>query len=203
MEDVMSSTAIAPPSGPIPPSLPAAPALTLNEFLARYAGAYVEVIDGEVKEIPMPQPLHGRICVKATLRIGGFVEQNDLGVVCSNDTFVVIKADPLRVRGADVAYWSKAKIPEGVPREGMIAAPPDLCVEVVSPTNTWSEVFTKVGEYLGIGVSAVVVLDPNTFTASVYRGQLGQEQQIFHRDDLFALPDVLPGFEVPVSRFFE
>ena len=151
----------------------------------------------------MPQPLHGRVCVKATLRIGGFIEENDLGVVCSNDTFVLIRADPLRVRGADVVYWSKAKAPDGVPREGMIAAAPDLCVEVVSPTNTWSEIFTKVGEYLGIGVPAVLVLDPNTTTASVYRGQPGQSQQIFHQGDELTIPDVLPGFTVPVARFFE
>ncbi len=197
------STTTAPPAAPMLPGLPATPPLTLEEFLRRYAGAYVEVIGGEVKEIPMPQPLHGRVCVKATLRIGGFIEDNDLGVVCSNDTFVLIQADPLRVRGADVVYWSKAKVPDGVPRAGMITAPPDLCVEVVSPTNTWSEVFTKVGEYLGIGVSVVLVLDPNTVSASVHRGQPGQQQQIFYRDDTLTIPDVLPGFAVPVARFFE
>jgi Uma2 family endonuclease len=129
--------------------------------------------------------------------------QNGPGTVCTNDTFVLIMADPLRVRGPDVVYWSKAKAPEGAPREGVIAAPPDLCVEVVSPPNTWSEVFTRVGEYLGIGVPAVVVLDPNTSTASVYRGQPGQERQIVHTDDTLTTPDVLPGFSAPAARFFD
>jgi Uma2 family endonuclease len=202
-EDAMNTTAVDAPSGPTPPALPAQAPLTLDEFLRRYAGAYVEVIDGEVKEIPMPQPLHGRVCIKAGRFLDEFTEANQLGVVCGNDTFVLIRAEPLRVRGADVVYWSKAKAPDGAPREGMITAPPDLCVEVVSPTNTWSEIFTKVGEYLGIGVPAILVLDPNTATASVYRGQPGQEQQILHRTDTLTLPDVLPGFSVLVSRFFE
>jgi Uma2 family endonuclease len=202
-EDAMSTTAATAPVAPAPPSAPAAGPLTLAPFLARYAGAYVEVIDGEVREMPMPQPLHGRICIKAGRFLDEFAEAHNLGVVCGNETFVLIRADPLRVRGADVVYWSKAKAPDGVPRQGMIAAPPDLCVEVVSPTNTWSEIFTKVGEYLGIGVTAVVVLDPDTSTASVYRDRPGQVQQIFGRTDTLTLPDVLPGFAVPVARLFE
>lgn len=199
----MSTTAATAPAAPAPPALPAPPSLTLDEFLRQYAGAYVEVIDGEVKEIPMPQPLHGQVCFRVAIHLGGFIVQNDLSAVCTNDTFVLIQADPLKVRGADVVFWSKAKAPNGVPREGMITAAPDLCVEVVSPTNTWSEIFTKVGEYLGIGVPAVLVLDPNTASASVYRGQPGQEQEIFHRTDTLTIPDVLPGFSVLVSRFFE
>jgi Uma2 family endonuclease len=175
----------------------------LSEFLARHGGAYVEVIDGVVKEIPTPQPLHGQVCFNAALYVGGFIKQNALGAVCMNGTFVLIRAVPLQVRGADLVYWSKAKAPDGVPRKGMITAPPDLCVEVVSPTNTWSEVFTKVGECLGVGVPAVVVLDPETYTASVYRNQPGQGQQIFGRGDTLPIPDVLPGFSVPVARFFD
>jgi Uma2 family endonuclease len=191
-------------TAPLPAPAPATPPpMTLDEFLRKYGGRYVEVIDGVVKEIPMPQPLHGRVCVKAGRFLDEFVENNQLGVVCSNDTFVLIRKDPLQVRGADVVYWSKAKAPAGVPREGMITAAPDLCVEVVSPTNTWSEVFTKVGEYLGIGVPAVVVLDPDTNTASVYRNQPGHAQQIFNKGDTLTIPDVLPGFAVPVARFFE
>lgn len=194
-----------PTTTPAPAPLPAGgpAALTLDEFLDRYAGAYVEVIDGVVKEIPMPQPLHGAICLNAAIYVGGFIKQNGLGVVCSNDTFVVIRPDPLKVRGADVVYWSKAKAPDGVPATGMITAAPDLCVEVVSPTNTWTEVFTKVGEYLGIGVPAVLVLDPDTRTASVYRDPTDPPQQVFNPGDTLTIPDVLPGFAVEVKKFFE
>lgn len=197
----MTPTATPPTFAPAPPAGP--PALTLDEFLDKYAGAYVEVIDGVVKEIPMPQPRHGRVCTKAARYLDEFAETHQPGVVCANDTFVVIRRDPLQLRGADVVYWSKARAPDGVPAKGPITAAPDLCVEVVSPTNTWTEVFTKVAEYLGIGVQAVVVLDPDTFTASVYRDRPGTPQQIFDRDGTLTLPDVLPGFAVPVKKFFE
>lgn len=197
------NTTVTPPTAVNLPGPPAPASLTLDEFLRHYAGAYVEVIDGAVKEIPMPQPLHGEVCTNVAIYLGGFIKQRGLGTVCVNDTFVLIQAVPLRVRGADAVFWGTAKVPGGTPRVGMISAPPDLCVEVVSPTNTWSEVFTKVGEYLGIGVPAVVVLDPETYTASVYRNNPAQGQQILNRNEDLTLPDVLPGFAVPVARFFE
>jgi hypothetical protein len=49
-------------------------------------------------------------------------------------------------------------------------------------------------------VRVVVVLDPKTATASVYRPE--ELQQIFHNSDPLVLPDVLHGFSVPVDRLF-
>jgi Uma2 family endonuclease len=175
--------------------------MTAEEFVAKHGGEYVELIDGVVEPIPMPKPLHGRICTKAARFLDEFVEQHQLGAVCSNDTFVLVRRNPDKVRGADVAYWSKAKLPEGRVPEGLIEAPPELCVEVVSPSNTWSDVFIKVGEYLKASVRAVLVLDPESVTGSVYRDN--EFQQIFDNGDELTIPDILPGFSVPVRKFFE
>jgi Uma2 family endonuclease len=46
----------------------------------------------------------------------------------------------------------------------------------------------------------VLILDPNSATASVYRSD--EFQQIFHNGDEVILPDVLPGFAVKVQRLF-
>ncbi len=58
--------------------------------------------------------------------------------------------------------------------------PPELVIEVRSPSDRWGQLFTKVGEYLAAGVLAVVVVDPNTETVSVYRDS---GQQIFTTAD--------------------
>ena len=55
-------------------------------------------------------------------------------------------------------------------------------------------------EYLKAGVRVVVVLDPKTATASVYRPD--ELQQIFHNSDELVLPDVLPGFSTVVNQLF-
>ncbi|MBX9626255.1 MAG: Uma2 family endonuclease [Gemmataceae bacterium] len=186
---------------------PAEPGLmTLDEFAAKHGWDHVELIDGKVVQLPMAFPKHGRVCTKAAEVLNAFVEAGDLGVVCSNDSFVVVRQSPPRVRGADVAYWPKAKLPGGVLPDGFVYTPPDLCVEVVSPSNTWTEIHTKTTEYHAAGVPVVVVLDPDTKTATAYRKLNGHGDdggQVFPVDIDLTLPDILPGFAVPVRKFFE
>ncbi len=45
------------------------------------------------------------------------------------------------------------------------AEPPELVVEVRSPSERWPKILTKIGEYLTAGVLAVVVLDDDSRTA--------------------------------------
>src|SRR5207249_9408031 len=120
--------------------------------------------------------------------------------VMSNDTLVRVTPDT--ARGADICYLSYARLPAGVPLpESPLEVAPELVIEVKSPSDLWTDLLTKVIEYLRAGVIAVVVLDPKTESASVIRS--GERQEIFEKDQTLTLPDVLPGFEVPVARFFE
>ena len=99
-----------------------------------------------------------------------------------------------------MAYFSYARTPKGTAADGASVTPPDLAVEVRSPSDLWTDIFAKVGEYLAVGVSAVVVIDEAGRTASVYRPGGGQE--IFTDADTLSVPEVLPGFAVPVARLF-
>jgi Uma2 family endonuclease len=47
----------------------------------------------------------------------------------------------------------------------------------------------------------VVLLDPKTATVTIYRQD--ELHQLLHNGDELTLPDVLPGFAVPIARFFE
>jgi Uma2 family endonuclease len=184
------------PSSPVP-----TPLLTAEEFAQRYHHHHVELVKGVVKELSMPSPKHGKICLTIGYLILDHVLEHDRGHAMSNDSFVRTRTNPDTVRGADVCYYSYERLPRGAVPEGLLAAVPDLVVEVRSPSDNWSEIFTKVGEYLGAGVRVVLVLDAASTSASVYRAQ--ELQQIFHNGDELVVPDVLPGFTVTVSRLFE
>ena len=186
--------------------------MTVAEFLQKYGHCSgVELVRGRVvwagREsgslvggFRMPAFKHGVVSQRISKAIGDFVEANNLGWVAINDTFVTIDPDDETVRGADLLYVSYSRLPAG-PMPDDLSIAPDLVVEVRSPSDNWSNIFAKVGEYLKVGVRAVLLLDPNTATASVYRQVEGQ--QIFQMGEDLTLPDVLPGFRVPVRRFFE
>jgi Uma2 family endonuclease len=183
-----------------PPAPPTA-RLTADEFARRYGGQYVELVDGVVKELPVPFQQHGKVCNWAAFLVTQHVVTNDLGHVTTNDSFVKTMSDPDRVRGADVCFFSYERLPKGPIPEGLLAVAPDLVLEVRSPSEGWNDVFIKVGEYLSAGVRAVAVLDMTTLSASVYRKD--EFQQIFDNGDELTIPDVLPGFAAPVRKFFE
>ena len=195
----MSATTLAPPPPVAPPPTP--PLLTAEEFVERYAGRYVDLVKGVVVEYPMPYPRHGKVCGLVARPLLNFVADHDLGHVMINDSFVRLRENPDTVRGPDLSYYSYARLPRGEVPGGLLAAIPDLVFEVRSPSNDWSEVFAKLGEYLKAGVLVVVVIDPDSATASAYRRT--EFQQIFDNGDELTLPDVLPGFGVPVRQFFE
>jgi Uma2 family endonuclease len=178
----------------------AAGPLTLDEFVRRHAGDRVEVIDGRVEAIPMPGGPHGEISWNVAHYLGGHVKISRLGRCVINDTFILIRRDPLRVRGADFAFWAAGRLPAG-PLPQVVDTSPDLVVEVRSPSDRWATVVEKLSEYLGIGVRVVVIVDPASGAVAVHRQD--EFQQVFHNGDEFTLPDVLPGFAVPVRRFFE
>jgi Uma2 family endonuclease len=188
---------------PVNPPSPASPStlLTAAEFAQRHGGEYVELVEGQVRGLPMPFPKHGRACALMTRFLDEHAEKNDLGRVMSNDSFVQTRTNPDTVRGADVCFYSYERLPKGAVPEGLLPVVPDLVVEVRSPSERWVEVYTKVIEYLQAGVRVVVVLDAATTTASVFRTD--ELQQIVHNGDELTIPEVLPGFAVPVQRLFE
>jgi Uma2 family endonuclease len=175
--------------------------LTAADFALRHGGAYLELVRGQVRELPMPFPEHGKTCLRIGRLLDEYAEKLACGHVMSNDSFVQTRSDPDTVRGADVCFYSYERLPKGKVPDGLLPVGPDLVVEVRSPTERWSDLFAKVVEYLQAGVRVALLLDEPTATASVYRSD--ELQQIFHNGDALVVPDVLPGFSVPVLRLFE
>ncbi|MFO0928033.1 MAG: Uma2 family endonuclease [Gemmataceae bacterium] len=187
------------PPAPLPPA--AAPALlTADEFAARYAHVHAELVKGVVKECPMTGFKVGTICVTIGVLIYNHVKAHDLGHVASNDTWVHTGSNPDTVRGADVLFISYERLPKGDVGDSYLTVAPDLVVEVKSPSDRWNDLFVKVGEYLGAGVRVVVLVDPATESVSVYRMEDGQ--RTLGINDTLTLPDVLPGFSMPVAHLF-
>ena len=149
----------------------------------------------------MPGFEHGMVVLMAGRLIGNYVADHSLGRVVSNDTYFVTRRDPYTVRGMDVAYVSYTRLPKGPVPRGALEVIPELVVEVRSPSDAWTDVFTKVEEYLGLGVGVVIVLDPEKQTASTCRKNANQKD--YFVGDTLTLPDVLPGFTVQIASLFE
>jgi Uma2 family endonuclease len=160
-----------------------------------------ELVRGKVVEVPFAFPFVGYVCGQIQRSIGKFVKQTDAGRLIVGSG-VITEREPDTLRGADVCFYSYKRLPAGsLPRDSYLSVMPELVFEVRSPSDRRSRVFAKVTEYLMAGVTAVCVVNPENGTAMVYRDS--QDPESFAADAELTLPDVLPGFRVPLRQFFE
>jgi hypothetical protein len=76
-------------------------------------GQPTELVRGKVVPVNMSRPRHGQICARVVYLLQQHQEDHPLGHVVSNDSGVPTEHDPDTVRGADVAYYSYARVPLG------------------------------------------------------------------------------------------
>jgi Uma2 family endonuclease len=164
-------------------------------------GQVSELVRGKIIVMNVPGFRHGEVCGNVVHYLGSYVRERGLGRVLSNDTGVVTAKDPDTVRGADIAFYSFARVPRGSQPTGYPDVAPEFVVEVLSPNDRWSEITAKLGEYLAVGVLAVCVLDPQSRTATVHYADRPPDK--LTRSDELQLPDILPGFTVGLPRLFE
>lgn len=175
--------------------------LTAGEFVARYDHGTSELVKGVVQTRPGPDGVVRPIRSRLTGLLGDHDETNRLGRVVSNRPWVQTRRDPDSVRTADLCFYSGQRLPRGQGPAALLTVVPDLAVEVRSPTDRWLATYDRLVEYLVAGVGVVVILDPDTVTASVYRDN--ELPRVLGGSDALVIPDVLPGFSVPVRRLFE
>ncbi|HEX7051128.1 MAG TPA: Uma2 family endonuclease [Longimicrobiales bacterium] len=131
-------------------------------------GRYVaELVRGRLVRSPRPATYHGLLVARLARVLSEFVEANDYGVVVAEGGTLLAR-DPDTVRGPDVAFYSHTRVPEHA-YATTFWGPPDLAIEIVSPSNTEAAMREKIADYLEAGVRVVWVVDPATRGATSYR----------------------------------
>lgn len=134
-------------------------------------------------------------------RIAQHVRSGKLGVVFAAETGFLIKRDPDTVRAPDIAFVAAARASVASGQRGYFPGAPDLAVEVVSPSDSFSDVEEKVFEWLEAGAAAVVVIDPRRRRISLNHGK--RDIRMLGETDTLDLSFMLPGFSVLVAVLFE
>ena len=177
--------------------------MSVDEFIRRPSpldGSREELVEGRVVTMPPPRFLHGEIQLTVGAVLKAFVKSNRLGRVVT-ESGLVTRRDPDTVRGPDVAYWSRERLPLETEVEVYPDVAADLCVEVLSPDERPRDVQQKLREYFECGVRMVWIVDPEARSVSVYR--TAQEGRILWDDGVIEGEDVLPGFHCTVRELFE
>jgi Uma2 family endonuclease len=125
----------------------------------------------------------------------------DLGETYAAETGFLLRRSPDTVRAPDAAFVSHERLKTmTLLPEGYFPGPPDLAVEVLSPSDTTSEITDKVADWLSSGCQAVLVLDPATRTARLHLPD--REAADFVARETVTVESVLPGWSLELASLF-
>lgn len=183
-----------------PPDTPDRP-LTIEEFerLPEEDEYRIELVRGRVVREPRPAALHAWVLGRLTTTLSSHVDRDRLGYVFA-DVGVELATEPRSVRGPDLAFVTAERLPNGPPARGFLKVAPDLCVEVVSPSNSSAEIQEKVLDYLDAGVRLVWVVHPGQRTVTAYRS--GGEVRVYRGSEELRDDAVLPGLRLRTDELF-
>ena len=176
--------------------------LALPEIKERYG-----IVDGVLTIPPGPTPAHQWYQMELAVRLRAFVEREESGVVLAAPVDLLIRRDPLRTRQPDILYLSAERTGiRGVAQlKGLQALemPPDLVVEVLSPSNTRRDIQQKLDDYRGVGVLECWLVSPEAETIEVLRlsAEEATTEYIFGVDDTLR-SQVLGDFTLSLRDIF-
>ena len=161
-------------------------------------GWHREVVEGELIVLPPPKSKHSEIARRANRTLSaledrGFVRvYMEAGYKLSDDPPSWIQPD------VSVLRMERARATSG---DDYFVGSPELAIEVVSPSETARDLNRKIDALLAGGSLAVWVIYPEEREVRVFVP--GGTSYTRREGEMLTLPELPPGWELPVVRLFE
>jgi Uma2 family endonuclease len=175
---------------------------TADDLFQMGEDARVELIEGELVEMPGPLFEHGETAGDLFSEFRAFIRRHQLPLRHSVEAGYLLARDPDTVLVPDVSIISIADAPLVQQQTGYPPVVPLLVVEVVSQSNRPAEIRRKVAIYIEAGVRLVWIVDKRQRRVTVHRAD--STSAILRQADGNALDgeDVLPGFRLALADLF-
>lgn len=129
---------------------------TVEDYKKLPEGAPFELIEGHLVKEPSPEYLHQKVSMYLSSEMHQFVKAEDLGEVLAAPIDVYL--DQENVFQPDILFIAKENL-SLIEKDG-IHGPPDIVIEILSPSNAYHDVSTKLRIYEKYGVKEYFIADP-------------------------------------------
>jgi Uma2 family endonuclease len=153
-----------------------------------------EYIEGEIVEV-VTNHYSSEVAANILIRLGTYVQARKLGHITGEAGGYQVGNNRYL---PDVGFISAGRQSESS-HETFNPNPPDLAVEVLSPTDKPRKVRTKIENYKAVG-TVVWLVDPEKKEVDVIIP--GQPEKTLRLDDTVDGGDILPGFTLAVKDIF-
>lgn len=175
--------------------------MTADEFFHHpLANGPAELVRGEVRILSPTAGPHGRIARNVFRPLDAYVESHRLGEVFFDGTGFALPPRNDTMRSPDVAFVRAGRLPADALPEGWVPVAPDLVVEVLSPSESHSDVMEKLDDYFAGGTALAWVVDPRRRGVEVHAAD--RTMRWVSADAVLDGAPVLPEFHLPVAAVF-
>ena len=159
-----------------------------------------EIIDGEMHVVPGPSFRHQDFLLNLAIMLRGYVTRNNLGVVVVAPFDVILSQED--VVQPDLVYVSQER--RDIITQRGCEGPPDLVVEIHSPSTAQRDKELKRKLYATYGVREYWLVDPDSATVEVLSlEEAGYKATGVYSSDEAVTSAVLPGFVPRISEVFQ
>ena len=177
-----------------------ASALTVEDYATLPDdGNRYEIIGGELFVSPSPTFFHQRVSIKLSSALDAYLTSTSAGQAVAAPMDVHLSANDVVQPDLLVVL----NVNEGIIHKHGIVGPPDLVVEILSPSSIETDFLRKSKLYERFGVREYWIVNPEGATVSVQT--LEENRYVltgeFGRDDILR-SSVLDGFELALATIF-
>ena len=172
---------------------------TYADYLLTPDDVRYELIDGELIVAPTPIPLHQRIGMRFTNRMGPFIEEHDLGELLAAP--MDVRFSDTNVLQPDILFISSER--SHIIGETNIQGAPDLIIEIASPSTEERDRGVKQELYALFGVLEYWRAYPRTRTVEILRLENGRlvSAGVYGPRAILSTP-LLPGLNIDLDEIF-
>lgn len=166
----------------------------LENLQAHYPDYQLELVDGKIIVMSPSGYESDEVAFRVGANLWNWVKPRQLGRVTGSSAGFNL----INTRAPDVSFIRAERLPRS-PR-GYATIPPDLMVEVKSPTDKIDQLRDKIDEFLAQGTVVGILVNPDD--RSVEIRQRDQTPVVLRDGNVLTVPDLLPGWEVPVTELW-
>lgn len=155
-----------------------------------------EIIHGSLVVSPSAAPKHGDVLMRLIVAFANIVEQRQLGRVLTAPIDLELSPNNIVVPDMLFATHERLRI-----EKNHLVSPPDLIIEVVSPSSRTRDYITKRLMYESAGVAEYWIVDPSKRSVDVLELIEGRYVKTENVDGI-ARSTVVPGVEIELNRLF-
>lgn len=156
----------------------------------------VELDDGKVVIMGPSDITSSEVTALFILSLGNWVYPRRLGRVFDSAGGFILPNNDLKA--PDISFVQAARLKRTV--RSFAELVPDLVVEVKSQSDRIKPIEEKIMLFLSLGARIGILIDPDKKNVIIYR--LEATPIIFKNKDILTLPDLLPGWELPINEIW-